>query len=48
VLRIDEADGEEGFSLSLAVVDERSRLDPPTPLATVLSKASWAPHRLTC
>ena len=46
VLRIDEADGEEGFSLSLAVVDERSRLDPPTPLATVLSKASWAPHRL--
>lgn len=28
VLRIDEADGEEGFSLSLAVVDERSSARP--------------------
>ncbi|MDP1650118.1 MAG: DEAD/DEAH box helicase [Rubrivivax sp.] len=38
VLQIDEADDGNGFALSLAVVDERSRLDTPTPLATVLAQ----------
>ncbi len=30
VLQIDEAKDEQGFALSLAVIDERSRLDAPT------------------
>lgn len=46
VLQIDEADAGDGFALSLAVVDERSRLDTPTPLAAVLSKPGSAAQRL--
>ncbi len=45
VLHIDEA-AEDGFELSLAVVDERAGLDPPTALATVLKSPKWASHRL--
>jgi hypothetical protein len=46
VLQLDEADDGQGFELSLAVADEHSRLDAPTPLATVISKPAWAARRL--
>ncbi|WP_066343070.1 SNF2-related protein [Azohydromonas lata] len=45
VLRLDEAVRTEGFSLSLAVADERATLEAPVPLADVIAQPAF-PHRM--
>jgi len=45
VLRIDDAEEDGSFALSLAVIDAEASLQAPTPLAKVLSGRAWAERR---